>query len=231
MDSATADATSDHWKRRLTIPFYKTSEAARYARSNRATVSRWHRLGVMPGKEPRAEMSYLQLIEFAVAAAMRRASIPLREIKEAHDYFARVFSTEFPFATHRFKADGKRVVLDYKEVEPASELDRLVYSDGQLGWKELVDPLLREFDYHDEGLAIRWHVAGLSSKVVIDPQVSFGAPNVGGAATWVLRDRYHAGESVDDIADDFDLSKDSVLDALRFESVEPDLERRSLWLN
>lgn len=231
MSNPASAASQDHWKRRLLIPFYKVSEAARYARSNKDTVARWNRLGVLPGKEPRAELSYMQLIETAVVAAMRRADIPLAEIKSGHDYFARVLEVEFPFASHRFKADGRRIVLDYKELEPETQLDKLLYSDGQLGWKDVVEPLLKEFEYQDDGLAVRWRVAGLKSKVIIDPQVSFGAPSVSGAATWVLRDRYLGGESVSDIADDFDLKEKEVLDALLFEGIEPDMERTSFWVN
>jgi uncharacterized protein (DUF433 family) len=142
-----------------------------------------------------------------------------------------VLETEFPFATYRFKADGRRIVLEYKEVEPNTGLDKLIYSDGQLGWKEVVEPLLREFEYEDEGLAVRWHVGGLSSKVILDPQIAFGAPHVKGTATWVLRDRYYSGESVPDLADDFDIQQELVLDALKFEGIEPDLGRPSLWVN
>jgi uncharacterized protein (DUF433 family) len=173
----------------------------------------------------------MQLIETAVVAAMRRADIPLSEIKSGHDYFARALEVEYPFASHSFKADGKRIVLDYKEIDPDNKLGKLLYSDGQLGWKDVVEPLLKEFEYQEDGLAIRWHVAGLKSRVLIDPQVSFGAPSVSGAATWVLRDRYNGGESVADIADDFDLEEKEVLDALYFEGVEPDMARASIWTN
>ena len=231
MDSIAAAPPQDHWRRRLLIPFYKVSEAAKYAKSNKDTVARWNRLGVLAGRKPRAELSYMQLIETAVVAAMRRADIPLSEIKAGHDYFARMLEVEFPFASYSFKADAKRIVLDYKEIEPDTKLGKLLYSDGQLGWKDLVEPLLKEFEYHEDGLAIKWHVAGLKSKVIIDPQVSFGAPNVSGAATWILRDRYVGGESVVDIADDFDLSESEVLDALYFEGLEPDMERTSIWTN
>lgn len=231
MSNSAIAVSQEHWRRRLFIPFYRVSEAAKYAKSNKHTVSRWNRLGVLPGREPRAELSYLQLIETAVVSAMRRADIPLSEIKSGHDYFARTLEVEYPFASHSFKADGKRIVLDYKEIEPDTKLGRLLYSDGQLGWKDLVEPLLKEFEYQDDGLAVRWHVAGLKSKVIIDPQISFGAPNVSGAATWVLRDRYVSGESVLDIADDFDLPQSEVLDALIFEGVEPDLTRARIWAN
>jgi uncharacterized protein (DUF433 family) len=173
----------------------------------------------------------MQLIEVAVVAAMRKEGIPLAEIKNARDYFARALETEFPFASQRFKADGKRIVLDYQKIEPDTGVGKLIYSDGQLGWKEVVERLLREFEYDSDGLAVRWNVAGSDSKVVIDPRVAFGAPQVDGAATWILRDRYLAGESVPDLSEDFDLPEKEVIDALRFEGVEVDLGRPSLWVN
>jgi uncharacterized protein (DUF433 family) len=91
---------------------------------------------------------------------------------------------------------------------------------------------LREFEYDPTGLAVRWHVGGPKSQVTIDPQVSFGAPQVNGAATWILRDRYLSGESVPDLADDFELDQELVLDALKFENIpEVDLGRPKLWVN
>lgn len=162
---------------------------------------------------------------------MRKGGIPLAEIKSARDYFAQALTTEYPFASQRFKADGKRIVLDYQQIEPKSGVGKLIYSDGQLGWKTLVDPLLKEFEYGDDGIALRWKVGGLKSKVLIDPRVSFGAPQVAGTATWVLRDRYLNGESVPDLADDFGIAQTLIVDALTFENVEVDLGRPKLWLN
>jgi uncharacterized protein (DUF433 family) len=230
--SKPVEAGDAFWKRRLTIPFYKVSEAARYARSNAQTVARWHQLQVVPGKQPREELSYLQLVELAVASAIRKAQIPLKEIKQARDFFGRKLETEFPFATHKFKADGRKIVLEYHEIEPKSGFDKLYYSDGQLGWKDVVDRLLREFEYDASGLAVRWRVGGIKSQVLIDPQLAFGAPQVEGAATWILKDRYLSGESVQDIASDFDLETDLVVDALTFENIpEVDMGRPRLWVN
>ena len=64
---------------------------------------------------------------------------------------------------------------------------------------------------------------------MVDPRVSFGAPTIYGAATWAIRGRWDAGESVADIADDFSLSSDAVADALKFENIQPDYGRQNLW--
>lgn len=93
----------------------------------------------------------------------------------------------------------------------------------------MLDRRLREFECEDGGIAIRWHVRGANSPVVIDPRVSFGAPAVFGTATWILKERWSAGESVADIAGDFGIPPNQVADALKFEGIEPDYRRQNLW--
>ena len=78
---------------------------------------------------------------------------------------------------------------------------------------------LQEFEYQ-KGVAIRWHLAGENSDILIDPQVSFGAPSIKGIPTWTLKNRLDAGESVEDIAEDFSLEPLDVVQALEFEGVE-----------
>jgi uncharacterized protein (DUF433 family) len=89
---------------------------------------------------------------------------------------------------------------------------------GQLAWKDIIGRL-KEFEYEHEGVVIRWHVAGASSPIIIDPRISFGAPTVGGIPTWIIKGRWNAGESDTDIAEDFGLEKEQVRKALDFEGV------------
>ncbi|WP_349370977.1 DUF433 domain-containing protein [Salinarimonas sp.] len=56
----------------------------------------------------------------------------------------------------------------------------------------------------------------------LDPRLAFGAPNVRGVATWALKDRWESGETIRDIADDFDLDPPDVEAALAFERVAID---------
>ncbi len=222
------------WRRRLYVPYYRIGEAARYAQTSTQTAARWHGGGVspvLPPRKDRAELSYMQLIELAVVAAMRSEGVKLRAIRAAREYVAGTLNSEHPFAEYRFKTDGTDLIVNYEQVDPTAGVDKLLYASrgGQLGWKEILDRRLREFEYEDDGIVIRWHVGGSDSDVVIDPRVSFGAPMISGAATWALRGRWDAGESVADIADDFELSPDSVADALRFEGIQPDFNRQNLW--
>lgn len=227
--ASAATKSDDLWRSRLYVPFYKVSEAARYSRSSAQTVSRWHKLAVVPERQPRDELNYMQLIEVAVAAAMRKAGVPLGKIKAAREYFANELKSEYPFAEYRFKAVGKDIFLELQELDRKAGFNQLLRSGGQHEWRSVLEPLLREFFYDDRGIAVRWRVGGTNSAVEIDPQLSFGVPQVSGTATWVLKGRYVAGESIPDISEDFDISDNEVVDALRFEGITPDLERPRIF--
>jgi uncharacterized protein (DUF433 family) len=238
MPSLVSEIPEAPWRRRLYLPAYMISEAARYARVSAKTVADWHKVGgrkavTLSPKDKRAALSYMQLIEVAVVAAFREAGLPLTAIRDAREYISKVLESEFPFAEYQFKREGKRLLIDYQQIE--GEKGRGKYLDatagGQLAWEQCVSPRLQEFLYENDGVAIRWHVAGAKSPVVIDPRISFGAPTVGGVPTWVIKGRWEAGESVADIADDFGLKKLDVRRALAFEDVKPDLKRQPVWIH
>ncbi len=130
------------------------------------------------------------------------------------------FSSEYPFAAYRFKTDGMRLMLQWTEYEDAPILNEVIVADvgGQLGWEKMMAARLAEFDYEHD-LALVWHLAGRDSPVKIDPRLSFGAPTVSGIPTWVLKGRWNAGESLDDIVDDFGISSDDAISGLQFEGV------------
>jgi uncharacterized protein (DUF433 family) len=112
---------------------------------------------------------------------------------------------------------------DFKQIIVADTGEALAYTRGQFAWGQMMSIKFAEFDYEalgQEMLALKWHPAGRDSKVVIDPRVSFGAPTVNGVPTWSLKGRYEAGESLEDIIEDFQISKDDALDALNFEGIQ-----------
>lgn len=241
MSTLVSELTDQPWRRRLYIPAYRISEAAHYAGTSARTVADWHRIGgrkevTLSQKEPRVSLNYFQLIEVAVVAAFRRAGVHLQRIRDAREYVSKTLSAEYPFATYRFKTDGKRLLMDYTQVEGERGRGKLLGVDdgGQLAWEEIIGWRLTEFDYDtgDNGIVIRWHVAGKKMPIIIDPQLSFGAPTLHGVPTWALKGRWTAGESIDDISKDFGLKKLEIRKALRFEGIKPDLKRRrGAWVH
>ena len=95
----------------------------------------------------------------------------------------------------------------------------------------MIGQRFKEFEYDDHGLATRWRVAGDGSPVIIDPRVSFGAPHVSGIPTWLLKDRWQAGEPIEEIEDDLSLDAATIHAALRFEGLDPSKARKSAWSN
>ena len=189
----------------------------------------WHKSDdrrVLSDKQDRERLSYLQLIELAVVAAFRKAKVPIPAIRAARIYLTLKMSSRHPFAEFQFKRYGKSLFTE-SEVRGRKELLKVTEA-GQLAWQEIIGPVLQEFEYEHEGLAIRWHVAGPSSPIIIDPRLSFGAPTVKGVPTWILKGRFDAGENDSMIAEDFGIDVSSVREALKFEGVLPGQQKK--WL-
>jgi uncharacterized protein (DUF433 family) len=230
MPTLTSERGIEPIRRRLFLPAYRIKEAARYAGTTVQSVTYWHygggKLGpALPGSVPRRPLSYMELIEVAFVAFFRNIGVPLQRIRSARDYVAQNFNAEYPFVEHRFKTEGAHILMDFAEFASADDFKQVVVADddGQLAWEQMASNKFAEFDYEvlgQEMLALKWHPAGRDSKVVIDPRVSFGAPTVNGVPTWSLKGRYETGESVEDIIEDFQISKNDTLDALNFEGIQ-----------
>jgi uncharacterized protein (DUF433 family) len=215
-----SERLDEPWRRRLTLPAYQIAEAANYAQISPQTVAAWHKIeaSLLKQREQRAALSYMQLIEVAVVAAFRKAGVPMPRIRKARAWAAHELKSEFPFAEYKFKENAKHLYLDSQQIDVKENTVVQADGGGQLEWASIIGRL-KEFEYEDKGIVLRWHVAGEGSPIIIDPRVSFGTPSVRGIPTWILRGRFDAGESDSDIADDFGIKKEEVRKALKFEGV------------
>lgn len=214
---------SEPWVRRLTLPAYQVNDAARYARISTQTIRNWQKQDgnstpALAHRAKRASLSYFQLVEVAFVSVLRNLGLSLATIKDARDYMAQQLHAEFPFVQHRFKTDGQRIMMDLPQMVKGTSKDKLIVVNkgGQLAWQQILQHKFDEFDY-TKGLAVRWRVAGQGSPIIIDPQIAFGAPSVKGVPTWAISGRQRAGESIEDIAGDFDIPVSDVRKALQFE--------------
>ncbi len=231
MATLVSERTDQPWLRRLYLPSYQIAEAAHYAQVAPQTVVAWHKVeqDLLSNREDKTALSYMQLIEVAVVAAFRKMGVPLKNIRATREYARHNLKSEYPFATFRFKENARHLYLDSHQLEGVAK-GSVVQADqgGQLAWESVIGRL-REFDYEEEyGLALKWHVAGRSSPIIIDPRIAFGAPAIKGTPTWIIKGRFNAGESDSDIAEDFRIDKSDVREALKFEGVIPSGRRKSL---
>jgi uncharacterized protein (DUF433 family) len=104
---------------------------------------------------------------------------------------------------------------------------------GQIAIKEIIEVHLHRIGRDDKGLPVRLFPfvraqsnASLQTlrddpkSIVVDPTISFGKPILSGTniSTQTLISRFRAGDSIVDLADDFDLEAQLIEDAIRYEA-------------
>ncbi|HTS20829.1 MAG TPA: DUF433 domain-containing protein [Casimicrobiaceae bacterium] len=211
------------WVRRLFLPAYQVNDAARYVGITTQTIRNWQREAdettgsAIAPRASREALSYLQLQELAIVAAMRELGVKLRTIRLARDWLSFRFALEFPFSDNRVKSDGQDILMECDDLGGDRKL-LVANKGGQFVWTEIIGNRFNEFEY-EKNLAIRWHVGGANTGIIIDPRIAFGAPSIRGVPTWALRGRFTAGETINDIAADFVIKAAEVRKALKFEHV------------
>lgn len=216
------------------LPAYGIPEAAHYLRIPAATLRSWvlgryyptsvgsrlfKPIVLLPEKE-RPLLSFINLVEVHVLDAIRRKhEVPLKKVRGALDYLQRHFPSAHPLADQRFETDGINLfVQKYGQLINISQ-------DGQLAIRNMLEAHLRRIERDEAGLAVRLFPFTRKRDldepkfVVIDPYVSFGRPVLvgSGVRTAVVAERYKAGESVDQLAEDYGRKRLEIEEAIRCE--------------
>ena len=90
--------------------------------------------------------------------------------------------------------------------------------NGQRQFSEVMRDYLKRITYASDGWASRIRLPSYQrAEVVVDPRAAFGLPLVvhGGARVEDLVDRFAAGDTLADIAFDFDVPMEEVEDVVR----------------
>lgn len=203
---------------------YTVAEASRYVRVPPGTLHRWlhPEVGLIVPDEP-PFMSFTNLVEAHVLAAMRRAHrVSMPRIRRALDYVRTRLDVERPLVESQFETDGIDLFLQ--------ELGALVNVSrgGQFASREMLDAHLSRIERDKAGIAWRLYpfvrsdtsaeaMNTMPKIVAIDPRVAFGRPVIAGTGIRVehLAARYLAGDSIDELAHDYDLPPAKVEEAIR----------------
>lgn len=172
--------------------------------------------------EPTGEeiVTWGEFVELGYLREYRRKGVPLQRLRPVIDELRREFGTPYPLATARPYVYGKDLVLELQRKNAIPAAIAIVIQSGQT--IALADEAMRffkkvEFEPPGEGDVCRLRPAGAASPVVIDPLVRFGRPSVEGVATERLWELHDAGDSVEDIAEGYDMSTESVRAAVSYE--------------
>jgi uncharacterized protein (DUF433 family) len=170
-------------------------------------------------------LSFINLVELHVLSAIRRLhKVKMYKARDAVLNLRKHFETRHPLAEIDIDSDGVDLF-----VEHSGKLINLSAGD-QLAMLELVRAHLRRIE-RIEGIAARLYpftrlprisagqIEEVPKYVAIDPFVSFGRPVIAGTRipTEIIAERWDAGDSVTDLADDYDREIVEIDEALRFE--------------
>lgn len=209
-------------------PLYTLREAARYLGIPPATLHTWVRgrsyathhgekwstpLIVPP--QGGSLLSFHNLVEANVLAALREEHrISMAKIRRMVEY-----AKEHLGVTRPLLLDLKTGLGDVFIKDPEGLLS--LTRSGQLALEEILERYLARVDRDVWGRPLRFHppVAGQirSDRIVLDPEVAFGAPTVKGIRTRIIALRYDSGETPEFLAEDYGLSVEDVKEAVVFE--------------
>ena len=214
-------------------PAYPVGEAARYLRVSSATLRSWF-MGryyptangpsrftpvLKPAQRKPTILSFSNLVEAHVLRSLRTEhGIPLDAVRKALQYAERELAIKKLLIREELCTAGGELFLDrYGELINLS-------ASGQLAMRKIFEAHLHRVQWGELRSAVRLFPFVLAEKsdekpILIDPRISFGRPVVEGAyvSTRSILDRIDAGESVDEVADDYGITIDAVAEAIVFE--------------
>lgn len=213
----------------LELPVYTMADAARFLSIPPATVRAWTRGRSYPSNQGEryfeplitsrgGRLSFLNLVELHVLRALREVhEVKVESVRNALDYAERSYNIKRLLLNEELLAGGGNLFLDhYQQLVSISQ-------HGQIAIRELLKRYLSRIDRNDARTPIRLYpmVTGLSDDrpVVIDPRISFGRPTLRGTGirTNMITYRVDAGESIDEIAEDYGIERELVTEAVIYE--------------
>ena len=227
-------ALSDRLHALRDAPAYHVADAAAYVGVPASTLRSWigrssaprlPRGGVnsaliVAADQTQGLLSFNNLVEAHILRIFRQIhNVRLPSIRVALEYASRDLNIPRPLLSRKLETDGVGIFIEH-----LGHLTDLSAS-GAIYLRSLLSAQLHRVDWDDSDLAYRLYPRvedapkDQARVVAIDPSLSFGRPLVlrRAIATAAIVSRIDLGESVAEVADDYDLTLDEVNAAVMFE--------------
>jgi uncharacterized protein (DUF433 family) len=158
------------------------------------------------------------LVEAHVLRAFRTDhGVPVKEVRKAIRFAEERFGIDRRLLSEQIWTDAGELFLDrYGESIDLS-------ASGQLAMRQVLQAHLKRVTW-SQRLPVRLYPfvgesAGTEMPIAIDPEISFGRPVLAndGISTKAITDRLDAGESVEDVAADYELRREDIEQAVLYE--------------
>ncbi len=215
------------------LPAYPIREAARYLGIPVTTLKSWimgrpYPSGTgmrffkpiihIPDKSQNL-LSFINLVEAHVLNATRKYhNVPLKNIRRALEYVRENLKSEHPLVDQEFETNGIDLFIEHGCFINASK-------HGQIAIRDILQAYLHRIERDHAGIPIRLYpftrknYSEEPKTVVIDPYISFGRPVLAGTGipTEIIAERYKAGESIEELSNDYGLQPLQIQEAIRCE--------------
>jgi uncharacterized protein (DUF433 family) len=212
------------------ISIYSISDAAKYLRIPVGTIRSWtvpipngsnfsKPLILTQDIKPKL-LSFTNLVEIHVLRAIRKHHQMQRDkVRMALDYIEEKFQVLHPLASEKFSINGVDLFIE----RYASFLN--VSEDWRIDLKSSFNTHFQRIEFDKNGFAMKlFPFTGSQEEknpriVVIDPRIAFGRLVIAetGIPTIVLAQRLKAGESIQDLAYDYNCDSLKIEEAIRCE--------------
>lgn len=216
---------NEHNRREL--PSYSITEASHYLTVPQSTIRDW-----VTGRHSRynalvdaasfhpVTLSFFNLIELHILSAIRRDhQIKMPKIREAINYLMKEFDSDHPLLSKELETDGLNIFIElYGKLINISE-------GRQTAMREVLGAALRRIERDLSGIPVKLFpytrnvIQEAPRLIVIDPQLAFGRPVIAGTglSTEIIAERYKAGESMEELAKDYEREEKEIEEAIRCE--------------
>ena len=214
-------------------PAYSLAEAARYLKLPAATLRSWvvgraypkgesvatFRPLLKPARKQPPLLSFYNLIEAHVLRSLRTEhGVAIRELRRAITYAERTLKIERLLLNKDLRTHAGEVFLD--------EYGKLINlsTSGQIAMRRLLEEHLKRVEWDNWKFPVRLYPyvsaePTTERPIAIDPDIAFGRPVVirAGVSTEAIAGRIDAGETVEALAEDYDLKPEEIEEAVLYE--------------
>ncbi len=214
---------------------YAISEASRLLEVPPATLRRWlegfsvrgvaYPAVIRPTATGSPEVTWAEFVEAGYLREYRTIKrVSLQKLRRFIDLARDAWGVPYPLAHFKPLVDlgDRELLVLLKRLQDEAGLDEELQpvvepKTGQLRMGGPFQRFLHKVTFDEGGVASSIRPLGESTPVVIDPEVSFGIPQIRGVRTETVAEALATGESEEDVADTFRLSLSDVRAAIQWE--------------
>lgn len=214
----------------LELPLYSVTEAGRLLGVEPVTLKRWlegypargtlHPPIIRPEPTGSDSVTWGEFVEAGFLHEYR-TRMPLQKLRPLVERMRAGFGVRYPLAQFRPLVDlssREAVARIQAETETPEELYIVRWIDDQLQWSAAVEEFLDKVEFDPlDAVARRMYPLGRSVPVAIDPERSFGVPQVRGIRTEIIVDLLDAGEATETVARMWGMDEQEVVAARTWE--------------